>query len=61
MTTESVSVKLAYLLAKVGNDREKVNRLMEVNLRGELSDSAKYETGIFHSHGSGISNSVSKL
>ena len=61
MTTESVSIKLAYLLAKVGNDREKINRLMEVNLRGELSDSTKYEAGIFHSHGSGISNSVSKL
>ncbi|PID66980.1 MAG: L-asparaginase 1 [Gammaproteobacteria bacterium] len=37
MTIEAAVTKLHYLLAKYGNDREKIQVLLQRNLRGELS------------------------
>lgn len=52
MTAEAVGTKIAYLLAKVG--KEETRRLLQVNLRGELSDTIRYERGIFHSRKKGL-------
>ncbi|GMH51502.1 hypothetical protein TrRE_jg2616, partial [Triparma retinervis] len=53
MTAEATAVKVAYLMKKVGT-MEEIKGLLGVNLRGELSDVGRYETGIFQSKKRGL-------
>lgn len=53
MTAEATAVKVGYLMSKV-EGLEGVKKHLEVNLRGELSDLDKFETGIFHSKKKGL-------
>lgn len=54
MTTEAAATKLGWLLARPGTTTERVRRLFQRDLRGELSEAGEFAG----SHGTAISRIV---